>query len=462
MRTRRRLLASSLTSLALLTAACGDDGSTAVGEPAPVTTAPPASSKATVEHADVGEHGDEHAHSDEHDEHDHGAMSSDGVSTEDLPPGAEEVDEAALRLLVADGSAPTVQVLDLADGLVLDTITLSGPATLTREGAGRYAIAAQRGADRVDLIDGGSVERPHGDHSHFYAGEPSLTGAGFAADDPTHVVPNHGLVAVFDDGDGTVRLLDAAGVTTGEVIEATIASGPAHHGVAVPAGEVVIVSRAAGELPDGVRVLRRDGTEVATFGDCPQLHGEVATHDAIAFGCADGVLVLEGEGETWTARKIANPPGLAADQRVGTLHGEHDLPYAVGNLGAGALARVDLAGGTIAALPLPLPMAAFAFHGSSGHALVVAADGQAHRVDVATGAVVASVAAVSPVALEAGHGGAPRPSIAIAGNRAYVSDPAGGVVIELGIADGELRVARRLAVDGAPASLLVLGHRAHL
>lgn len=440
-----RLLAV-LAALVLVLAACGDDtdATTAAGG-APTTTAAPADD----------EHGDDHQ-GDEHDGegevHDHG-------SDLPAPEGATEVGGPEPRLIVADGAEGVVRVVDLTTEVELAVLEVAGPARV--HGVGRHVLAVQRGDGRVDVIDGGSWAEPHGDHFHFYVAEPTLTELGFDAAEPTHVIDHQGAVAVFDDGDGSVVVLDGHRLGEDDAIVAEIDSGAPHHGVAIALedlGVVLVSTPVEGEaLPDGVAVVDlATGEELERFDGCPELHGEIATHDVVAFGCADGVLLVEPHDDHWHAHEVPAPADAPAEARTGTLVGGDSMPYVIGDLGREALVRIDLESETATTLPLPLPMASFAFDTEHEVILVVTGDGQVHRIDPMSGEILHSVAAVDAFELPQGHGGSPTPAITLAGDRAYLTDPAAGRVVELGIAD-ELRVARELAVGGTPASVAVVG-----
>jgi hypothetical protein len=408
------------------------------------TTAP--TTTTTVEVVDEEEHDHDHDDDKDHDgEH------------PTAPADATEVSEPAPRLVVSDGADGSIRVIDLATEEQVTMLSVSEPARVYE--VGRHVLAVQREMGRVDVLEGGAWSEPHGDHFHHFVADPAITEAGFDAEQPTHVVEHHGLVAVFNDGDGSVLVLDANHIGHSDALVAEIDSGAAHHGVAVAVDDVVLVTTPVdGEpLPDGVAVVDlASGEELARFGDCPGLHGEAAVEAGVVFGCADGVLILSPGASGWTSTKVAKPDGVGDEDRTGTLVAGHDEPYVIGNLGRSALVRVDVETGTATALPIPLPVASFAFDGEHGVILALTTDGSAHRVDPLTGEILQSLQLLDAFELPTGHGGPPMPAISAYGNRAYVTDPTGGRVFELGISD-ELRLARELAVGGSPAGLTVVG-----
>jgi hypothetical protein len=383
---------------------------------------------------------------------------SDDTSDDISDEGAVEVDEAAPRLVIADGVDPTAQVVDQTTGEVVAVIELPGVSSVY--GLGRHVLAAVREAGRVEFIDAGTWAEAHGDHANHFVDDPVLLDVGLDADQPTHVVAHDGLVAVFDDGDGIVTVLDRARVGDDDAVVTTIDSGAPHHGVAVALeehGVALISTPVDGEaLPDGVAVVDLDsGDEVERFDGCPELHGEVSTASAVAFGCADGVLVLEPHGDHWHAVKVDRPTGADGDVRTGTLVAGHDSPFLIGNLGPSSLVRVDLDDATATAIPLPAEMSSFAVDEHGDRVLVLTVDGQLHRLDPLTGEIAPSIAVVDPFELPSGHGGSPVPRVTTAGTHAFVTDPTGGRVISVEIAD--LVVDRTFTVGGAPASVALAG-----
>jgi hypothetical protein len=220
----------------------------------------------------------------------------------------------------------------------------------------------------------------------------------------------------------------------------------------------------AGEstLPDSVVVLDlATGAEIDRFdGECPGLHGEYATDEVVAFGCTDGVLLIEPHGDHWDSHKVAPPAGSAEDARTGTLAGGHDLDYLVGNLGSDALVRIDLASESATMIELPATSAAWTFDPETELFLVLDVDGNFHTIDATTGEVTATIALTEAIELPSGHGGGPRPSIIVGADRAYVAHPSDEEVIEVAFA-GELRETRRFEVGFAPLSLAVAGLGSH-
>lgn len=367
--------------------------------------------------------------------------------------GAAEVDEAPVRLLVADNEAAELHVIDAATGEHLAHAELTGAASLYSGPTGRYGYAVQRDAGLTNIVDSGVEIEDHGDHVHIHVHEPSVLPFALESERPTHWVSHGGQVAIFNDGDGTVSLFDEADLANGEPPVTTMGSGAAHHGVAVPWGDVVLVttpSPVAGDLPIGVDVRSLDGTVLQSFPDCPGLHGEASAGEDIAFGCSDGVLVLRHVGDGFVAIKAPNPADAPEGVRVGTVRGAEGVAWFMGNWGPTGLALIDPEAGALAPITVPDGVVSFAVI-PSGELLVLTAAGNLDVVDPTTGTVTASAAVAAPVDLDSTD---PRPAFATGGGHAYVVDPAGERVVRVRL-DG-LAIDGEIAVEGTPVRIAVL------
>lgn len=132
-----------------------------------------------------------------------------------------------------------------------------------------------------------------------------------------------------------------------------------------------------------------------------------ASEAFVAFGCTDGVLILEPHDDHWDARTIERPEGSADDARTGTLAAAGDT--LVGNLGSGALAVIDIEGGVATAVELPVDMRGFALAPDGASVVVLTIDGQVHLIDPVTGTITTSTPVVDAFELPDGHGAAPIP-----------------------------------------------------
>lgn len=386
------------------------------------------------------------------------AVADEDSDHEETPQGAAEHDDAQPRLLVADTASGAVEILDLATGETVATLDLGAPASLAPSESGRFVYAGQYDHGAVKLLDAGSWVVDHGDHVHYYTSDPAVT-ASVGGPQPAHLVSHDDVGAFFFDGRGEVALIDEEALARGQVwLLPSLTTGKPHHGVAVPfAGHYAVTLPArnaeAGALPGGVQIMHDDGDVEARFANCPELHGEAGTDDAVVFACANGLLTVSGTEGAWEARKARYPKVGGGDGRAWTLTATSDGSAVYGVVGDRGILGYRPGAETIEAFELPATVFEIAVDEESGLLLALTVDGQLHHVDPTSGESVVSEQVVQPFEIDFEQ---PLPALAVASSRAYVSDPAAGVVVEVALND-DLRVARTLDPDVTPGSIAVAG-----
>lgn len=389
-----------------------------------------------------------------------------------LPPDVETHIDTAGRLALISPDSASVRVYDLDSRALARTFPLPNvPSAIQASPDRRYALAFQRTQDLVSFVDGGIWQEDHVDHLHDYKADPKLLSFALAGVRPTHYEVHDDLAAVFMDGlaptsNAEAVLLSDAGIGAGKV-EARLALPIAMHGTAEPRGDYLLTTfrsaDAPGTLPNQVELHRRDGAGyrfVQRFAEqCPDLHGSFSNEDHSAFGCSDGVLVVTQAGDTFTAKKIANPAGLPAGVRIGTLTGHHGWAGFVGIASPGHLFAIEPVAGTIAAIDWAAGRTrrAHAFDAEGRNFLVLDDLGSLYVLDPnAAFAARATLAAVPAM-----PAAAPFPAIAVSASkhRAYVSDPLGKAIAVVNLETPA--VAERLPLDFSPAGLTWLGFAAH-
>jgi hypothetical protein len=344
--------------------------------------------------------------------------------------GAEETAEAQPRLVVAgDG---VVRVLDLVTEEVHEVARVDATSL---DGDGRHAyVGAADGSVRV--VDSGSWKVDHGDHVHYYRAVAREVGA----------VPGPGPAAAHGDpavtalalADGTVRLLDRAGLDEGAVTELAAIPLP---GPAVPYGGHLLVAA------EQVAVHDRAGAQVATIGEpCAQPEGVAMTRRGAVFGCADGALLVTESGGAFRGEKIPYPrPDVERARAFHHRPGSATLAAAAGETGVWVL---DVAERTWT-LHETGPVVAVGTAGAGTPLLTLTADGVLHALDPASGQELArNPLLAAPVA--------PGAAIEVDTSRAYVNDPATGVIHEIDYGDA-LRVARTFDLGGAVTHMVETG-----
>ncbi|PZA05999.1 MULTISPECIES: hypothetical protein [unclassified Meiothermus] len=346
------------------------------------------------------------------------------------------------RLVVADAREALVRVLD-EEGRELGRFTVPAPATLYPLPGGQYALAVHREGKAVSFLWGGLGLKDHGDHQDVHLENPYVAVTLRTGPKPTHVALGGEFLGVFHDGDGTVALFDLRRLGL-DLTPRLLATGGADHASMAFLGNLLLV----GGLEGGrVEAYTLGGTRVlALLQACPRLHGSATKGEVAAFGCADGVLLVERRGQGLLGRKVAYPQGTPEGARVGTLVAHPQRPLFVGNLGQG-LALVGNSG--VRVLPLPANPLRFGFDLEGEVLYVLTADGRFLKVDPEAGRVVGSLEAIKPLPQDA-----PRPGLALGHGVAYLSDPTLGQVAKVDLE--AWRVAARWDVGGIPSSLALL------
>ncbi len=388
-------------------------------------------------------HGDSHAH-------DHGGF------MEDAP-------MIGSRLVVNDFESGRTHVIDLRSNEVIATFELTARPNLYASPNGRYAFAVQMDGNITHVIDSGVSMVPHDDHFHAEFGRPSLLGIEIPGSKPIHYVAHHDQIAIFNDGAGTASVFTESYLFDPSAEIITVSTARPHHGVAVPLGDVVLISSPNMEdtdasLPIGVDVITMDSEVVQSFPECPGLHGEAAYSDnGVAFGCSDGVLLIERDGDTFTSRKVANPTDNP-DLRTGTLYYTEGAAFLLGNYGRNAIVRIDpVAGESAVVLDAGQRIWRFNYHGEDPtKAVALTVDGNLHVIDIAAGEIESTIQVVDPFLPPAQGRSAARPTFVTNGHMAYVSEPLPGDIRAVDLETMEV-TDMRVFVGGKPSSMAVFG-----
>lgn len=372
------------------------------------------------------------------------------------PDGATDRESTAAaqpRLVVAsDSGAEVVAGSDLTS---LGRFDLASRPKLQVAGDDRHVFVLQSDAGKVGVVDAGTWSDAHGDHTHSYVTDPSLLSTTFDEGTSYHAVSDDERSVVWFDDDASFRSFDWKGLEDDSVDVQRIQTGAGHHGVAAPLGDggfLASFAEGEGEDASGVVVLDADGTETARIGGCEGLHGEAhAGDDAYAFGCGDGILVVEdGKGRT-----IPSPVDGAGTR---SLVAAHDSDVLAGNLTneddetvGTKIALYDVDAGTAKAVDLGVEFASYAR--DRGQTVVLGTDGALHVVDDETGEVVERHDVIDPWTLTDEYSD-PKPQVAVGGGFAWVTDPRDSSVALFELGTGTERT--RATLGDVPTSLAVV------
>lgn len=367
-------------------------------------------------------------------------------------------DTTAWRLFVADQASPVVRVVDPVRSQTIAEFDTKGPAALALSDSGRTVFAIQGTANVIQALSTGIRMADHGDHGDLKVEQPALLPVVLAGAKPSHVVDHEGSIALFFDGEGGARIATEDALLAGRTALRDVKTAAPHHGVAVAAGDHVLITqpnlKAPDELPVGIRVVDKDGA-AGDVHPCPELHGEAASGDIVAIACADGLLIAKAGKDKTSVEMLPYPDSLPKGKST-TLRGGKGLQYFLGNYGPSAVVLIDpTAADAFRLIRLPSRRVHFAVDPiRPKFAYVFTEDGKLHQIDVIAGSIVKSIGVTDPYSME-GHWNDPRPRIAVAGDEIAVTDP---LHARLHLIDAaSFAKAREIAVPGKPYNIVAVG-----
>ncbi|WP_329060838.1 hypothetical protein [Streptomyces sp. NBC_01429] len=369
------------------------------------------------------------------------ARSSDAPVPHGYVEGAEETSEQQSRLVLADAGTGAVGVLDLIGGEVTPLKRAEGVQGLRADG--RFAYLTAAGATRV--LDSGAWTVDHGDHVHYYRTGIRDVGA-IEATAPAHVHGDPALTAL-SSGTGTALLLDREKLESGSAGRGRALAG-AGRGAVVPYREHLLVASAGAERAT-VRILSRDGTDVATLGEpCAAAGGAAVTRRGVVFGCSDGALLVTEEKGAFSAEKISYGTRVSASERAVDLRHRAGSTTLVATSGDDAVWILDVTDRTWTRVETG-PVVAVNTAGEGAPLLALGEDGALSAYDTGTGERTARVPLLSAK-------GAASAVIEVDTSRAYVNDAAARKVYEIDYND-RLRLARTFPLGFAPTYMVETG-----
>lgn len=372
---------------------------------------------------------------------------------------AHDDSETHYRLFIGDHAEGVVRAIDLEDGADAGTFRIDMTPALTESASGRTIFAVQGDAGKVAVIDTGLSFEDHGDHADLTVSDAQLLPVTLDGTRPAHVIEGSGRIAIFDDGTGDVTLISESELREDGFAPVTLSPGAAHHGLAAPMGDFLVVS-VADEDPEkprvGLKVIDADGTQVGAVVNCPGVHGQAQSARSFAFGCHDGVVIASpGAG--------ANPPVLEhlptadlGEGNVSTLKGGTAMQVFLGNFGRDTVVIIE-PGQTDAFRKIDLPTRRVDFAldpANVRNAYILTEDGQLHLLDMLSGEISQSVQVTDPYSMD-GHWRDPRPRLAVAGDHIAITDPMQGL-IRL-VETETLTEKRTIPVEGTPFTIIAVG-----
>lgn len=371
--------------------------------------------------------------------------------------GAAEQAEPQLHLVTVDTTG-RVGLLDLLDGTEHELGTVTAPEHLSTDG--RYGFAAHESG--VDVIDSAVWTWDHGDHSHYYRGEPSLLGTVAGSGIATVVggpLSTAESTGVFFPESGEAVLLDNAALSRGTVQERFRLRVTPHDGILAPfdTGAVISETDDAGR-PSGLRYLDANGAATPQHSPCLDPRAAQMTRAGLVVACADGaVVVSSGSDDAPVFEHIPAPVQGAAPT---TLSGRKGRPALAGPSPATGIWLFDSRARSWDFIASDAQyIAATAVGDAAAHVVAVDAAGSVH---VFRGGV--EIAVTDPLLtsadLASGSGGSGSAegqlTLSVDAQRAYLASPERATVYEIDFADNA-RVSREFTPAIAPARFAETG-----
>ncbi|MEU6137383.1 ABC transporter [Nocardioides sp. NPDC047086] len=350
--------------------------------------------------------------------------------------GAREVAEPQLHLTTIDADGAVAQ-LDLLEESPTEIGTIGAPGAV--ESDGRYLFATT--AEGVEIVDSGMWTWDHGDHFHYYRGEPTLVGTVTGDGDATVAtgpLSTAGSTGVFFRDSGEAVLLHNEALADGEVRELFRIDAGSHDGLVAPIGDGALVTVADGGAITVIRYHDADGKAVGEETPCARASGTIATKVGVVVGCADGaVLATETDGRIGYERI----PYPSEAPRATRFDGRKNRPTVAALSGKSGIWLLDTRERSWTHLDA----------GTSLHQVVAVDDEEGHVLALDTTGRVRVFAAEDgkQLAVTEPLGTSESAEIQLDQDRAYLNDPAKGVVHEIAYAD-EARIARTLETPTVP------------
>lgn len=353
--------------------------------------------------------------------------------------GAREVAEPQLHLTTIDAAGAVAQV-DLVEGGATEVGRIGAPSSVATDG--RYVLATT--AEGVEIVDSGMWTWDHGDHFHYYRGEPRLLGTvpgEGSATVATGPLSTAGSTGVFFSDSGEAVLLDNTALADGELHERFRLETEPHAGLVAPIGDGALVTAAQDGVATSLRYHGADGSPEGAPVRCVRASGTIATKVGVVVGCADGAVLATATDDDPRFERIAYPEGAKAP-RATEFDGRKSRPTVAALSGKSGIWLLDTRERTWTHLDVGVPLRqVVAVDDAEEHVLALDVTGRV-RVFTVDGDQLAATESLADAAA-AGTG------LVVDQERAYLNAPADGVVHEIDYADGA-RIARSLETPTAP------------
>lgn len=396
--------------------------------------------------------------------------SSSSASDTKTPEQPTQSYEGRLVIANADTERPLLSIYDLKDQKVIDTKALSYlPTAMYNSPQSRYAVMLSRNEGVVQFADGGVFTQSN----QLKINTPNILTFQLSGTTPAHYRSFNGTAALFYDGSASEASKFEV-FTDSMIAQKSIATQKlpkGHHGVAEPRGEYVLSTY----MPTDASTLSivksyhihgdHFHEEQTLVNPCNRLHGAASIAKYAAFGCEDGVLVVEQKKSDFVDRKIKITDQNDVAQRISTIAGHEKInQFAAFASGTHALFIVDPE--KLNAISLDWSLGAKeldgttavkrlqqAFDATGSYLAILDSIGIVHVIDTQTWQRIGSIQAIENVI--GGELAKSRLVVNAASNTIFINDTEAKTIVELDLKN--LKIKQIIQLNDVPNTFTWLG-----
>ncbi len=341
-----------------------------------------------------------------------------------------------VRVLISDEQSTQLSLIDPFSAKV-DQFSAKFPmANLYGTASGRYAAVFYQSQNLVEVFDSGLAS--HVDHVDVI-NEPKWASISSNGIKPSHFKSKGAESIIFNDGDGTLSVANDQDFNkAGAKFNIINAGLLPHHGAMAQfdnGNYAVTTTATAGASPNRVQIIDKTGKLVhASNLEIGAIHGNATDGKVAVFGgytnataAAGGVLVVNASGEQ---RIIPNPEGFGAF-RLGSIYYAKAANKFIGFVASKGAYMIDVAANKIT----PIYAGSDAFQCKVDYAgknlMVLTLDGKLRIFDLSTGALKKEGSVISAVQATDTY----KPVLESTSSYAYIAVPALGEVHQIDLKD---------------------------
>ncbi|MBC6611322.1 hypothetical protein H8B15_10330 [Hymenobacter sp. BT507] len=383
--------------------------------------------------------------------------SCDDNDSETLPDtAASEQEYRYVRILVSDEQATKLTQITPSDASVASFDTKFPLANLYTTASGRFATVLYQNQNLVEVFDTGLES--HVDHVDV-KGTPKWAAITATSPKPTHFKSKNTESLIFNDGDGTLSAGNDADFHTPGAKFKTINAGLLpHHGAMAQfdnGNYAVTVAPTSGASPTSVRVVSSTGSLVhASTLTTGSIHGNATDGQNAVFGCfttaantSGSVLVVKQSGEQ---RLIANPADFGAFRLASIYYAEGANKF-IGYVATKGAYLIDLGTDRITPIYTGADAIQCKVDQAGKNLLILTLDGKLRVYDLATGTLKKEGQAVAATPAADTY----KPVLEATERYAYIAMPTLGEVHQVKLTD--FSSVTKHKVSARPVRLTVAG-----